>query len=130
MKLKPKAQGVGIHHATKRSGMALLPIFHKPLFGDSVKKCPTCRIIHTDSYGKPVKTVHLYLNDSGDCIVSTGVLEDLKKAGHLTANGALPPTISVVATVDNPPGITLGRDRFEVDQDNSKIHLWKGPVIV
>ena len=116
------AEGVRIRHRFKRSGIALVPIPHKRLHGDSVRKCPTCQIIHRDSFGHPVKTVHLYLDATGACIVSTGVLADLRKAGM--------PNLEVIASIVNPPAITLGRDRFDVDQKNQKIRFWKEPVIV
>lgn len=118
------ATGIRIRHRYKRSGIALVPINHKPLFGDSVKKCPTCQIIHTDSFGKPVKTVHLYLDDTGACLVSEGVLADLK---HPLVGM---PNLDIIADVVGPPTITLGRNRFEVDQKNSKVRFWKEPVIV
>lgn len=120
----PRPVGIRIRHRYKRSGIALVPILHKPLFGDSVKKCPTCQVIHTDSFGKAVKTVHLYLDDTGACIVSEGVLADLKhpKVGM--------PDLDVIAEVVNPPSITLGRDRLEVDKQNQQIRFWKEPVIV
>jgi hypothetical protein len=93
--------------------------------GDSVYPCPNCQVIHTNSFGRPVKTIHLYLNTEGACMVSEGVLADLRKAGHI---GTI---LDIVADVVNPPGITLGRNRLEVDQANSKISIWKKePVIV
>jgi hypothetical protein len=116
------AESIRIRHRYARSGIALVPIPHKPLYGDSVKSCPTCRVIHTNSFGRPVKTVHLYLDDTGACLVSRGVFEDLKKAGL--------PNLDVIADIVNPPPITLGTDRFEVDQNNAKIRFWKEPVIV
>jgi hypothetical protein len=120
-----KPRSVAIRHRTKTHGIALLPIHHKPLTGDSIYPCPNCQVIHTNSFGRPVKTVHLYLDDNGGCLVSAGVLADIKKAGHLGT------TVDIVADVVNPPGITLGRNRLEVDQANSKISIWKKePVIV
>jgi len=120
-----KPRSIAIRHRTKRSGMALLPINHKPLLGDSIRPCPNCQVIHTNSFGRPIKTVHLLLNDTGGCLVSEGVLADLTKAGHLGT------TIDIVADIVNPPSITLTGNRLEVDQANSKIRIWKKePVIV
>lgn len=123
-KIPEKARSIRIRHRYKRGGIALLPIYHKPLSGDSIYPCPNCQVIHTDSFGKPVKTVHLWLDDTGGCLVSEGVLTDIKKAGHLGIS------VDIVADVVNPPPITLSRNRSEVDQDNAKIHYWKEPVIV
>ena len=120
-----KPRSIAIRHRFKRGGIALLPIHHKPMTGDSVYPCPNCQVIHTNSFGRPVKTVHLWLDDTGGCLISEGVLKDIKKAGHL---GTL---VDIVADVVNPPGITLGRNRLEVDQANSQIRIWKKePVIV
>jgi len=118
-------RSVAIRHRTKRSGIALLPIDHKPLIGDSIRPCPNCQVVHTNSFGRPVKTVHLYLDDTGACLISTGVLADLSKAGHVGTS------LDIVADIVNPPPITLTGNRLEVDQANSKIHIWKKePVIV
>lgn len=119
-----KPRSIAIRHRTKRSGIALLPIDHKPMTGDSIYPCPNCQVIHTNSYGTPVKTVHLWLDNTGGCLVSEGVLGEIKKAGHL---GTL---VDIVADVVNPPGITLGRNRLEVDQANSKIRVWKKETVI
>jgi hypothetical protein len=125
--LKPDARGISIRHRDKRSGIALVPIYHKPLFGDSVYR----QVIHTDSYGQAVKTVHLWVSDTGTATISQGVYNDIKRAGHFEPlPGNLTPLVSVVADVVNPPGIRLDRNRFEVDQENAKITYWKEPVIV
>jgi hypothetical protein len=68
--------------------------------------------------------MHLMLDDTGGCLVSEGVLVDLRKAGHM---GTL---LDVVADIVNPPGITLGRNRLEVDQANSKIRIWKKETVI
>ena len=83
----------------------MLPIFHKPLYGDSVHACPTCQIIHTDSLGKPVKTIHLYLDSQGGCIVSQGVYDDLEEAHHFKSSimGLRRPLLSIKNDVVNPP---------------------------
>lgn len=114
-----KPVGIVVTHKFKRSGMALIPLPHKPLYLDSVKPCPNCQIIHTDSFSRPVKTVHLWLDDTGSALVSVGVLEDLKKAGL--------PNLSIGGHVSNPPGIRLGDNRSEVDHKNRTIRRWKEP---
>lgn len=129
MNTKPKSRGIRIRHRTKRSGIALLAIYHKPLFGDSIYPCPNCQVIHTDSYGKPVKTVHLWLDDTGGAVVSQGVYVDLKRAGHFDPIGVMPPILTTIADVVDPPPITLRGNRFEVDRKNSRILEWrKEPV--
>lgn len=122
----PDAKGIRIKHKTKKSGIALIPINDKPMLGDSVYPCNNCKVIHTDSYGNPVKTVHLWLDDQGMCIVSEGVYKDMKRNGHF--DGLLPVLI-LKNSVVNPPTITLKGNRFEVDQKNSRIQEWrKEPV--
>lgn len=114
-KIPAKSPGIRIRHRTKSHGIALIPINQRPIMGLK-RNCPTCQIFH------PVKTIHLYLDSDGGCLVSEGVLQDLKLAGM--------PDIDIVANVANPPPITIGRNRLEVDQENSKIRYWKEPVIV
>jgi hypothetical protein len=79
----------------------------KPFTGDSLKKCPNCRIVH------PVKTVHLWLDDTGACLVSTGVLEDLKSAGM--------PQLDIVGEVNKPPTLRLGMSREKQDQEARRL---------
>ncbi len=109
------AEGIRLQHHTKKFGMATVPIWTKPINGLR-RKCPTCNIIH------PVKTVHLWLDSNGMCLVSKGVLEDLKRAGM--------PDLSVVATIADPPPIKISLDRHDNDQRNAKIRFWKEPVSV
>lgn len=111
----PRAESVRIHHLTKRNCLATVPVWTIPINGLR-RPCPTCNTIHR------VKTVHLWLDDEGTMLVSVGVLELLKKAGM--------PDLEVFATIMNPPTIAIGKDRFEVDQGNRKIHMWKEPVAV
>ena len=113
--------GIRIRHKTKRGGIALVPIWKKPIRGLQ-RSCPTCQVIHTDSFGRHGKTVHLYLDSAGTCIVSPGVLEELKSIGM--------PNLVVDAAIAKPPPLTLSRNRFEVDQHNATIRSWKEPAIV
>jgi hypothetical protein len=105
--------GVKLRYTQPHSGLALIPLLHKPLYWDSLKKtCPTCQVPH------PVKTVHLWLDDQGQCVVSTGVLEDLKAAGM--------PDLQIVETVAKPPPLTVGqKPRPAVDADNRSTVLYK-----
>jgi hypothetical protein len=74
----------------------------KPFTGASLDICPSCHLVH------PVKTVHLWLDDTGACIVSQGVLEDLRKAGM--------PELETFEEVKNPPPLAIGVQREKQDQ--------------
>lgn len=75
--------------------------------------CPTCRVAHV------FKAVHLWLDGSGSCVVSQGVLDDLKLAGM--------PNMWAAGTVKNPPTLTVGHhvDRAEVDFRNRSQTIYK-----
>lgn len=103
---------IRVVHDTLRSCVALVPILAKPFFGDSIKKCPNCQVIH------PVKTVHLWLDDAGSALVSEGVLKDLKSAGM--------PNLTISAEVKSPPTLKIGiMTRPEIDHKNRRITWWK-----
>lgn len=101
--------GVRIVHATAKNTVVLVPILAKPFTGQSLDPCPSCHLVH------PVKTVHLWLDGAGTCIVSTGVLEDLKSAGM--------PELSVLAEVAKPPPLNFGPgvSRAQIDNNNRRI---------
>ena len=103
--------GIRLRYTQPHNGLALVPLLHKPLRWDSLKKtCPLCLVTH------PVKTVHLWLDDADSCLVSTGVLEDLQKAGL--------PDLEIIGMVAKPPPIEFGRkSRAEVDADNRQIYM-------
>jgi hypothetical protein len=105
--------GIRIQHATARSVCHVVPVLAKP-YADGGFKCPTCQVWH------PVKAVHLWLNDVGDCLVSPGVLAELRLAGM--------PGLTVVGEVVNPPPLQLGVgvDRAGVDQTNRRIIQYQG----
>ena len=96
--------------------MVLVPIMSKPFFGQSLDRCPSCHLVH------PVKTVHLWVDADGTCIVSQGVLKDLKSAGM--------PALSVVAEVLKPPALHFGPgvSRAQIDNSNRKIVRLGSPV--
>lgn len=96
--------GIRIRHFTKRfPEIALIPILSKPFVGASLDICPTCQVIH------PCKTVHLWLDDTGACLVSKGVLEDLRAAGM--------PELEIVGGTDSPPELDIGVPRQKQDQE-------------
>lgn len=119
----PRTESVRIRHLTKRNCVATVPVWSKPLNGLK-RPCPSCGVIHR------VKTIHLWLDDAGTCLVSVG--DDPNKIGGVLGDLILAgmPDLEVFATIMNPPTIAIGKDRFEVDQGNRKIHMWKEPVAV
>ena len=102
--------GVRIAHQTARSVCHVVPVVKKP-YSDGGFQCPTCHVWH------PVKAVHLWLNDQGECLVSEGVLEELRMAGM--------PDLTVVGEVLNPPTLNIfkGADRAEIDNENRRIQI-------
>lgn len=105
-----------VRHHTKRFGVALVTVTKKPFLGQ-LHECVTCKVTHT------VKTLHLPLDDTGACLVSEGVLEEMKMVPDMGG-------FDFVADIVNPPPITIGRDRVEQEYENNQIRIWKEPVIV
>lgn len=103
--------GIRVAHDAARSICHVVPVLAKP-YGDGGFICPTCHVLH------PVKAVHLWLDDRGECLVSQGVLEELRMAGM--------PGLAVVGSVDNPPPLRImaGVKREELDNQNRRVHLW------
>ena len=101
--------GIRIQHSLAKNSVVLVPILAKPFTGQSLDTCPSCHLVH------PVKTVHLWLDGSGACLVSQGVLEDLKSAGM--------PDLSVIGEVVNPPALNFGPgiSREQIDNNNRRI---------
>lgn len=111
--------GIRIAHTTARNVVYLVPIVAKPFpgpFHTEKDKCPTCGQVHV------VKTVHLWLDGAGSCIVSQGVLEDLQTAGM--------PDLAVMAEVANPPPLFFGDgvSREQIDNGNRRIVRLGNPV--
>jgi len=108
---------VQIRHRTKRGKIGgqphNVPVLSKPIrsfdqFGRLLeRKCPTCGVHH------PCKTVHLWLDDTGACLVSAGVLADLKLAGM--------PNLEVVGASSTAPPIEINKPRALVDRNNRAI---------
>ncbi len=112
-----KPRGIRIRHRTARFGVKVVAVNKRPYIGLNTVKCPTCQIIHH------VKNIHLPLDANGGCIVSEGVLADLKLVPDMAG-------FDIVADIVNPPPITLTGNRLAVDQANNHIRVWKEPVIV
>jgi hypothetical protein len=104
------AGAVRIAHLTLRSCVALVECPHKPIRG-LLRPCPLCQVVHK------LKTVHLWLDDAGTCLVSEGVLADLLKAGM--------PALAVVGEVADPPPLVIGQERQVVDSRNRRIVRWE-----
>lgn len=105
------AVGVRVKHSTLRNCVHVVPVLKKP-YADGGFICPTCQILH------PVKAVHLWLDATGTCLVSEGVLEELKLAGL--------PDLTVIGATPNPPSLVVGRgvSRAAVDNKNRRITEW------
>ncbi len=103
------AVGIKIRYLKPHHGLVLVPIVSQPFQWDSLKKvCNLCQVTHL------VKTIHLWLDDTGSCLVSTGVLEQLRKVEM--------PDLIVVGSTKNPPPIQVGRKpRDQVDAENRTI---------
>lgn len=101
--------GIRITHRLAKNSVVLVPILSKPFTGQSLDNCPSCHLIH------PVKTVHLWLDAAGSCLVSEGVFQDLQSAGM--------PDLLVSATVKNPPPLHFGPGvtREQIDNGNRRI---------
>lgn len=108
---REKREGIEVVHRTARSTMIVVEVNARP-YAEPIL-CPTCRIAHV------FKAVHLWLDDRGACVVSKGVLADLKLAGM--------PGLRVGHTVKNPPTLTVGHhvDRAEVDYRNRAQSVYK-----
>ena len=110
-------RGIRIRHRTARFGTKVVAVNKRPYNGLNTVKCSTCQVIHH------VKNIHLPLDATGACIVSEGVLADLKLVPDMGG-------FDYVADIVNPPPITLTGNRLAVDQANNHIRVWKEPVIV
>jgi hypothetical protein len=107
--------GVKIRHRTARSSVVLVTDQTHPR--QEALQCNICNVLHFN------KTYHLWLDDTGSAIVSTRVLEGLRKAGF--------PDLDVIETVKNPPAIGFGADsggrpltRERVDKENRNIRFF------
>lgn len=103
------ADGILIQHATARSTMHGVVVMAKPYTTGPID-CPTCHVLH------PVKVVHLWLNDTGHCLVSPGVLEELRMAGM--------PDLTVVGHSATPPPLRLYVDRAAQDFEHRRQTLY------
>lgn len=111
--------GIRVKHATLTNCLVLVPVLKKPYTTGPID-CPMCLTFH------PVKTVHLWLEPDGTCIVSPGVLAELRMAGM--------PQLAVENEVAAPPPLRLGKQLSDVtarrewraseDNRNRATNLW------
>jgi hypothetical protein len=73
-----------------------------------------------------VKTVHLHLEPDNTCLVSTGVLASLKRAGLTRSQ------LAIVGGTKNPPPLTINgtSTRAQIDNTNRKVTQWGASSIV
>lgn len=115
--LSAMIDAVQIRHRTKRSTIGGLPHtvpnIDRPIrtvdrYGRLLtRKCPTCGVHH------PCKTTHLWLDDTGACLIAPPVLDELKAAGM--------PDLDVVGSSAIAPPISLNLPRSIVDRNNRAI---------
>jgi hypothetical protein len=106
------ALGIQLLHPTLRNELYVVENPGRP-FGDGGYDCNLCVGVH--HYGK---TTHLWLGPGGDCLVSEGVLEELRRAGM--------PNLQVIGSTATPPPLTIGRGSARHIQENTnrKIHVF------
>ena len=66
------------------------------------------------------KATHLWMGPNGDCLVSTGVLEELKRAGM--------PNLTVIGSIDQPPPLRIGKlakPRDQQENEHRAIHVFR-----
>lgn len=91
------ALGHRLRHGTLRNCVVTVVMPTRPLVGRQ-DRCVSCQTVHTH------KTVHLGLDDVGACIVSDGVLAQLREAGAVGESSDL---LSYENEVTDPPTRTL-----------------------
>lgn len=105
------ADGIILKHDTLVNQLWVVENPARP-YGDGGYDCNICI-----GYHHVGKTTHLWLEPSGTCIVSPGVLKELQQTGmrHLTVAGY----------VKEPPPLRIGRNgqREQVDNDNRRMWI-------
>ena len=89
-------------------------------------ECNLCLVVH------PMHVVHLHLDDAGSCLVSQGVLDQIKgAAAPALADGLAANELEVVGSTDKPPPLRLDgeTDRRQLDQENARIQQAWGNAI-
>jgi len=104
------AEGIRLAHPTIRNDLFVVEnAAHR--FTDGGYDCNICPGVH--HYGK---TTHLWMEPDGTCLVSKGVLEELRRAGM--------PQLTVVGSTKTPPTLTVGmHTRTQLDNQNRRMFL-------
>ena len=108
------AEGIILKHDTLANALWVVENPKRP-FSDGGFDCHMCvgngQAVH--HYGK---ATHLWLEPNGTCIVSTGVLKELRSAGM--------PQLTVTGRTSKPPPLMLtpGVSRQVIDNRNRKIY--------
>ena len=95
--------------------MVLVPVMLQPLNWAHDHQCPGCKAVFGRTDVHMVKTIHLWLDDTGSCIVSEGVLKSLRLAGM--------PGLDAENDVINPPPLSVGPPREQQDHDSRAIWI-------
>jgi hypothetical protein len=105
------AEGIILKHDSLSNQLWVVENPARP-FSDGGYDCNLCVGVHHVG-----KTTHLWLEPNGCCIVSPGVLDELRRAGM--------PSLTVVGHVAAPPPLRIGRksDRQRIDNENRKMWL-------
>lgn len=104
------ADGIILKHDSARNSLWVVENSAKP-FSDGGYDCNMCVGVH--HYGK---ATHLWLEPDGSCMVSKGVLKELRAAGL--------PQLTIVGATKKPPPLRLGRNANRQQVDNTNRKIW------
>lgn len=113
-----KPTGIKLQHATLRNALFIVENRRRP-YGDGGFRCNLCLVHHR------WKTTHLWLEPDGSCLVSVGVLEELRAAGF-------PKVLRVTGSTSSPPPLRIGKvgtkpvthREFRPAVDNQNRRVW------
>lgn len=94
--VKRRPVGVQLRHDTLRTELFTIENRKRP-YGDGGYDCNICVGVH-----HRYKTTHLFLDDTGSCMVSVGVKLEIEAAGW-------PKALTIVTTTNHPPPLRVGR---------------------
>ena len=107
------ALGIQILHATKRNELHVVENGKRP-YGDGGYMCNLC-----PNTKHRFKATHLWLGPNGDCLVSTGVLEELQQTSMVD--------LTVIGYTRKPPPLRIGKKeetRDVQENEHRKIHVF------
>jgi hypothetical protein len=88
--------GIQLRHATLRNYLLAIEDKDRP-YGDGGYDCNLEPGVH-----HRFKTTHLFLDDTGACMISVGVKKEIEAAGW-------PKNLSIIASTNEPPALRIGR---------------------